>query len=113
MRLNLINELFYVNCIVAYPVSDTTLEMWSKSILELEPEITPEVVKWIMNKMIMGLIPYDSKIGIQNIFNGFRKYIDFQINESGATVPYGTITKWNILYKKYNLNKNNIPNAIG
>lgn len=111
MRLNLINELFYINCIIAYPISDLTLEMWSKLILELEPEITPDVIKWIINKMAIGLIPYDSKIGIPNIFNGFRKYISIKIEQTCKPGMQGN--KWTELYKKYNLNKNNIPNAIG
>ena len=68
----MIKELYHVNYLVAYPLSDTILEGWCKCIIELKPETTPEDIKKMINKMKLGLIPYDPKLGIQNIFRGLR-----------------------------------------
>lgn len=82
---------------VAYPISDTMLEVWANTLNELEPEITPDAVKWIIDKMKVGIIDFDNRKGIQNIFEGFRKYISHQIKESNSR----EITKWNALHVKY------------
>lgn len=107
----MLKQLAHLNCLSrSFPISDSMLEIWAESLMELEPEITPDVIKWIINQMKMGFISYNQNEGMQNIFNGFRKYIDFQ---NSKREPGSPLNKWNELYKKYNTNKNNIPNAIG
>ncbi len=101
-KVELAKALYHINYLTSFPYSDIVLEGWTNSIIELEPEITPEVVKWITDRMKVGLIEFDSKKGIQNIFNGFRKYIDLQIQGNKT----GVLNKWNDLYRKYNLIKN-------
>jgi len=64
----IIKELYHINYLVAFPLSDLMLEGWAKSIQELAPELTPERLKKIINGMKVGVVNYDTKKGIQNIF---------------------------------------------
>ena len=95
-------ELYHVNQLTSYPFSDVVLESWAVSLINLEPEITVEAINWITDRMKTGQIQFDGKKGIQNIFNGFRDYITFQIRNKADS----KIDKWNDLHKKYNLEKN-------
>lgn len=79
------------------------LEVWANTILELEPEINESVIKWIVDKMKIGIIDFDNRKGIQNIFDGFRKYIDYKIKAENSR----DFTKWNSLYVKYRVMKSN------
>ena len=108
LKISLIKQLFHVNCLVAYPISDTMLEVWANTLSELEPEITPEVVKWIVDKMKLGMLDFDNRKGIQNIFEGFRKYISHKIKEENSR----EVTKWNLLFQKYNAQRINTLNGI-
>lgn len=78
---NLAIQLFHVNQLTPYPYSDAMLEAWAVSILELTPEIKAEDLKFIIDKMKLGAIPYDSKKGIQNIFNGYLLLLTEKIEE--------------------------------
>lgn len=91
--------LFHVNYLTPYPYSDMIIEGWAKSIQELEPEITSEVIKWILDNMKKGLIEYDSKKGIQNIFSGFVKYCMYILRNSKDE---NVKKNFSDLYKKYN-----------
>ena len=73
--IDFIKELYHINQIANYPVSDLNLETWAKSIKELTPEITPEILKKIINKYKTGYYKWDSKVGIPNIFNGYHLLI--------------------------------------
>ena len=66
----IIKELYHVNYLVAYPLSDIMLEGWAKCIIDLKPKTTPEDLRKVINKMKLGVIPFDPKLGIQNIFKG-------------------------------------------
>ena len=69
---DLLKELAQFNLLTQYPVADVLLEAWAKSIQELTPELTPAMLKEIVDGMKLGLIEYDAKLGIQNIFEGYR-----------------------------------------
>lgn len=97
----LAKAVYHFNYLTAFPVADYMLEAWAKVIAELEPEITPEVVKWIIDRMKTGHIAYNDKIGIQNVFNGFRVYISAKIQELKENPPERE--KWSSLYKKYRI----------
>jgi hypothetical protein len=107
----LVKELYHINYIVNYPLSDIMLEGWDKTIKELEPEITNEVIKWILDNVKLGFMDWDNKKGIQNIFEGFRMYINYKIaldakESNDGYFPQKQINnKWNILYAKYKKNK--------
>ena len=70
---NLIKELYHVNYLVAYPISDSMLEGWAKCLTELAPGMSSYLLKDIIDKMKMGHIAYDHKKGIQNIFIAYQK----------------------------------------
>lgn len=70
-QIEFTKQLFHVNCLVAYPITDTMLEVWTNSINELAPEINSSIVKIIIDRMKLGSIPYDNRKGIQNIFAGY------------------------------------------
>jgi len=69
---DMVKELYHVNYLVAYPLSDLMLEGWAKCISELKPELKPLELRELINKMKLGVIPYDPKLGIQNIFKGLN-----------------------------------------
>lgn len=69
----MIRELFHVNYLTAYPISDHILEGWARSIIQLRPDITPEMVRSAIDKMKQGIIQFDHRKGIQNIFVAFAK----------------------------------------
>lgn len=74
-----VKQLYHVNYLVNYPISDFMLEGWSKSIQELAPEITIEDLKIITDRMKLGSIEFDHRKGIQNIFNGYKTIINEKI----------------------------------
>ena len=45
---NLIKELYHVNYLVAYPISDIMLEGWAKCLTELAPGMSSYVLKEII-----------------------------------------------------------------
>jgi len=61
-------ELYHINQLVSYPLSESQIEDWAKSINELSPSTTPQDLKIIINKMKMGEVEYNHIKGIQNIF---------------------------------------------
>ncbi len=105
----LVKELYHINYVVNYPLSDIMLEGWDRTIKELEPEITNEVIKWILDNVKLGFMDWDNKKGIQNIFEGFRLYISYKIKERSVECEKlgirENLNKWNILYLKYKKNK--------
>lgn len=65
-------ELYQVNYLTSYPISDLMLEGWAKCILELRPDTTTSDIKTVIDKMKVGDLPFDNKKGIQNIFVGLN-----------------------------------------
>jgi hypothetical protein len=108
---NLSKELYHINYLINYPLSDNMIEGWERTLNELEPEITAEVIKWIVDNSKLGFFEWDNKKGIQNIFEGFRKYINYKIaldakESNDGYFPQKPINnKWNFLYVKYKKNK--------
>ncbi len=86
-------ELIHYNQLTPYPYSDLQISQWVKSITELIPEMTPEIIKHIIDRLKTDAYDYDHKKGIQNIFNGFKKYL--KEKDEGY---------WNILETKYRVN---------
>ncbi len=99
----LVKAVYHFNYLTSFPMPDTMLEFWANSINELEPELTPDVVKWIADRMKTGHIQYDHRLGIQNVFNGFRVYLNFKIKEATQATPIDMKSrdKFSALYKKY------------
>ena len=68
-------ELYRINYLTSYPLSDKMLEDWSVCIYRLEPFITPEVLRELIDSMIIGSYDYIPSKGIQNIFNNFKIWV--------------------------------------
>lgn len=79
--LNLSKEIYRVNLLNPYPLSDLQVVEWAKCINLLLPEMKPEMLQLIINKMMLGVIEWDGKKGIQNIFSAYKKLINERIVE--------------------------------
>lgn len=115
INLDFIKELYHVNYLTAFPISDTILEGWYHCITEIEPALTKEALKWILTEMKVGNIEYNPKLGIQNIFQGFKQYINFKCRSFSHEQIFNNPTEyqlWQNLRKRYNLNVDSLPNAI-
>lgn len=84
--VDLAKVLVHYNQLTAFPYSDLQISEWAKSINELMPNITPDTLKTIINRMKMGIYEYDSRIGIQNIFSGAREYIRDEISTLQSSI---------------------------
>lgn len=69
---SLSKAVFHVNQLTPYPYTDNQIIDWAKSIEELMPELSPKIIKIIVDKMKIGVIAYNYKLGIQNIFEGYK-----------------------------------------
>jgi hypothetical protein len=67
--------LYHINYLAAYPVSDSMLEGWASTITELTPELTPEILKTLINRMKLGIYEYNERKGIQNVFKAYRRFL--------------------------------------
>lgn len=61
-------QVYHINHLTAFPLSDQLIDEWSRSISELRPEVTPEQIKEVIDGMKQGYIEFDNRLGIQNIF---------------------------------------------
>lgn len=72
-ELEVATILWNVNQLVAFPISDTLLESWSRSVVRIRPETTVRELEKLIYLMKIDKIEWDSKKGIQNIFTGLAK----------------------------------------
>lgn len=116
-------ELIHFNQLTPYPYSDLQISQWVKSITELIPEMTPEIIKHIIDRLKLGVYEYDSRLGIQNVFAGFRKYLEERRLMYYSIMPEGEeLKKRNDKIEKINnqleflnsgkIKKSQLPNAI-
>lgn len=71
----IVSALFHVNRLTSFPIQDIQLEFWAKDIQKLNPELTAEIIGLILNNMKKGRILFDSRLGIQNIYSGYKVYL--------------------------------------
>jgi hypothetical protein len=65
---NLAIELFHYNQLTPFTLTDIQIIDWVRSISELRKEITPEILKELIDGMKTTRFPFDKNLGIQNIF---------------------------------------------
>lgn len=82
----LCKSLVHVNQLSPFDVSDAKIMDWAKSIQELMPNVGCEDLKTLIDDFKLGVLDYDNKKGIQNIFIGLSiKFPDkYQVN--GGTI---------------------------
>lgn len=68
-----------VNMLSHFPLNDFQIEDWSKNINRLLPDLKLTDLNQVLDNMMVGKVEYDSRKGIQNIFNGLasieRKFV--------------------------------------
>lgn len=82
-ELSLAVEIFHVNQVMPYPLSDLQISDWAKSINELMPEVSSADIKKIIDDFKLDNIEWDNKKGIQNIFNAISPksiYVPEELN---------------------------------
>ena len=81
--------IVHINQLTPFPYSDFQLIDWAKSINELTPELTPDILKKIIDKYKLGIYEFNSRAGIQNIFRGYKlilgEKIDFLRSQRNET----------------------------
>lgn len=82
-------ELFHYNQLTAFPLSDAQIIDWAKSIKEIAPQLTTEILREIIRRFKVGQGEFDSKLGIQNIFGGYRTFLREQMAEAGEKIHRG------------------------
>lgn len=63
-------ELYHVNQLTPFPVSDDRIVEWAKSIEEILPQLDINHLRELFVDFKLGKISYDKNDGIQNIFMG-------------------------------------------
>ncbi len=75
----------------SFPIPDTFIIDFIKAIEEHAPDLTPAILKKIVDRMLTGKLPYDVNKGIRNIFEGFDSYkksrIRFWIYDTASDTP--------------------------
>ena len=72
--------IVHINQLTPFPYSDFQLIDWAKSINELTPELTPDILKKIIDKFKIGIYEFDSRAGIQNVFRGYKLILGEKIH---------------------------------
>ena len=99
--------IVHINQLTPFPYSDFQLIDWAKSINELTPELTPDILKKIIDKFKLGIYEFDSRAGIQNVFRGYKlilgekiEYLRKQRNEQNTGVITARINFYSELQNK-------------
>lgn len=106
-HFELTRELFQVNLLSNYILSDQMIENWTLTVVEICKDITPEILKMLIDKMKGGYLDFDSKLGVRNIVNAYFRYKNdknFKIDAIGkisieAKTPNGNFINDIIIYK--------------
>jgi len=73
----LVKQVLEVNQLLSIPKDIPQLEDWANSISELMPDVTPEHLKFVISLMKLGLLPYNTFEGVQNIMRGLEETKEF------------------------------------
>ena len=69
VNLDLAKQVYQINQLVPYPLSDVQIEDIARSLDRLVPELTPELLGLMMDRFKYGYYQWDRTQLIQNIFN--------------------------------------------
>lgn len=70
-----------LNMIRLGPLNESEIELWTRTITRLRPNITPEIIAKIMDKFLTGEWFYDKDLGITNLFKAIDEYTsDIPVN---------------------------------
>ncbi len=63
-----------------FPLDDLEILEWKDTIVKLAPDTTPEMLEFVIDRMITGDIAYEKQNGIRNIFLGLK---EIEVKEDG------------------------------
>lgn len=69
-------EVYKVNLLVPYPLKDYQIDEWAICINKIYPDLDPNLLNRIFEKMMKDEIQWNPKKGIQNIFIAIRNELD-------------------------------------
>lgn len=69
--IEIARELYQINQLTHIKISDQEIIDWAGSLIELQKDVTPQWIRKIVNRMKLGQLEYDYRLGIRNIFNAF------------------------------------------
>lgn len=96
-QIELAKETYRLNLAInpSFPLSLTMQEDYARAISDLKPEITPSILRKIINFILIGKIPFNANNGIVDILVGYDTYIktlrkmyDFFNIETGENRPH-------------------------
>lgn len=61
-------QVYHINQLIPFPLTDIQIEDIAKSLEELIPELTPQQLKKMIDRFKFGYYEWDKTKGIQNIF---------------------------------------------
>lgn len=62
-----------INKLRDFKMDDAEIMEWKDTILKLEPDVTPEILVFVVEQMMLGKIEYRKDLGIRNIFLGLKE----------------------------------------
>ncbi len=65
-------QLFCINQLVPFPLSETQIEDWSSTLKRLAPNVTDQQLQTVLDKFATNRTKWNEKQGIQNIFRGLE-----------------------------------------
>lgn len=66
---DIVKELWHINQVITYQLTDTQLEDWSKSIHSLYPAIEIKELTKAINLLKTGKVKWDVGVGLPNVFS--------------------------------------------
>lgn len=69
-QMQLCKQIFSINQLVAFPLSETQMEDWATTLKRLAPNVTNETLQIVLDKFATNRTKWNEKQGIQNIFRG-------------------------------------------
>lgn len=105
---NLAATVLHINQLTPFPYSDLQIFEWAKSINELTPELTPDILKKIIDKFKLGIYEFDSRAGIQNVFKGYKLILGEKIH----SLTMKNIKEWDAERQKQIEYYNSLQNKV-
>jgi hypothetical protein len=68
VEIDLARQIYQINLLIPYPLTDSQIEDFSRTLQELVPELTPAQLKRMIDRFKMGIYEWDRNKMIQNIF---------------------------------------------
>lgn len=74
-ELSICNSINEFNQLRSFKLNLSDVLQWKDTIIRLKPEIEPEAISFVVDKLILGELDYDKDLGIQNIINGLNMLV--------------------------------------